>query len=137
MATVNGVLETSLYVANLERSRTFYQTVFDLEVLAADDRFCALGVAGRQVLLLFRKGGSLTPSIVPGGTIPPHDGAGHLHMAFAITASELAAWEARLGEMRIPIESRVAWPRGGHSLYLRDPDQHVIELATPGIWSIY
>jgi catechol 2,3-dioxygenase-like lactoylglutathione lyase family enzyme len=94
-------------------------------------------VAGRQVLLLFRKGGSRTPAVLPGGTIPAHDGDGQLHLAFAVAAAELGAWEARLCELHIPIESRVAWPRGGRSLYLRDPDNHVIELATPGIWPIY
>jgi hypothetical protein len=35
------------------------------------------------------------------------------------------------------VESKVVWPLGGHSLYFRDPDNHVVELATPGIWSIY
>jgi catechol 2,3-dioxygenase-like lactoylglutathione lyase family enzyme len=31
----------------------------------------------------------------------------------------------------------MAWPRGGTSLYFRDPDGHLVELATPGLWSIY
>ncbi len=26
---------------------------------------------------------------------------------------------------------------GGTSLYFRDPDGHLLELVTPGIWSIY
>ncbi|MDF2970539.1 MAG: glyoxalase, partial [Microvirga sp.] len=42
-----------------------------------------------------------------------------------------------LGERKIPIESRVTWPRGGTSLYFRDPDGHVLELATPGLWATY
>src|SRR6266702_2021059 len=28
-------------------------------------------------------------------------------------------------------------PRGGSSIYFRDPDNHSVELATPGLWSIY
>jgi len=27
--------------------------------------------------------------------------------------------------------------RGGHSIYFRDPDGHLLELATPGLWAIY
>ena len=70
MPTLNGLLESSLYVADLELSVAFYQALFGLDVLSRDDRFCALNVAGRQVLLLFRKGLSVTPSVLPGGTIP-------------------------------------------------------------------
>jgi catechol 2,3-dioxygenase-like lactoylglutathione lyase family enzyme len=38
------------------------------------------------------------------------------------------------------LESRlhlVALHRGGTSLYFRDPDGHLLELATPGLWTIY
>jgi catechol 2,3-dioxygenase-like lactoylglutathione lyase family enzyme len=137
MPNLTGVLETSLYVAELERSKQFYCSVFQLEVLAEDDRFCALNVAGRQVLLLFRQGATLQPAMLPGGMIPPHDGRGQLHMAFAIAASEWERWETWLRTKQVAIESVMAWPRGGRSLYIRDPDQHLIELATPGTWAIY
>jgi catechol 2,3-dioxygenase-like lactoylglutathione lyase family enzyme len=60
-----------------------------------------------------------------------------MHFAFSIPASELAAWEKRLAEHNIPIESRTRWPRGGVSIYFRDPDSHCVELATPGIWPIF
>ena len=137
MPSCTGILESALYVVDLERSKQFYRNVFEFEILAEDERLCALAVPGRQVLLLFRKGASLQPALLPGGTIPGHDGSGSLHVAFAIPTSERAGWERRLREANIPIESEVAWPRGGHSLYFRDPDQHLIELATPGVWAIY
>jgi catechol 2,3-dioxygenase-like lactoylglutathione lyase family enzyme len=137
MPSLTGVLETALYVGDLERSIRFYKTVFEFETLEADDRFCALNVGGRQVLLLFRKGGTTAPVAIPGGTIPPHDGEGHLHMAFSIAAPERKKWEDWLSKKEVAIESRVLWPRGGQSLYFRDPDGHLIELATPGLWAIY
>lgn len=68
------------------------------------------------------------------GTIPPHDGAGRLHVAFAIAAADLPDWEARLEHNGIAIEGRTHWPRGGESIYFRDPDGHLLELATPGVW---
>ena len=137
MPTLNGVLETALYVDDLERSSQFYKEIFQLEVIAGDDRFCALSVAGRQVLLLFRKGGTTAPVATPGGAIPSHDGDGHLHFAFSIPASELQAWQEWLQEKGVQVEGKVRWPAGGVSLYLRDPDGHLAELATPGLWSIY
>ena len=73
----------------------------------------------------------------PGGTIPPHDGQGPLHIGFAISADELAAWEDRLLERGIAVESRITWSRGGTSLYFRDPDGHLLELLTPGLWATY
>lgn len=89
------------------------------------------------MLLLFRRGASLETTRMPGGTIPPHDGCGALHVAFAIAAEELPAWEARLLRHEIAIEGRTEWPRGGYSIYFRDPDGHLLELATPGLWEIY
>jgi catechol 2,3-dioxygenase-like lactoylglutathione lyase family enzyme len=137
MPAVSRVLETSLYVDDVERAARFYEDLFGFERVFADERLCALGVAGRQVLLLFRKGASTRPTVLPGGTVPPHDGTGNLHLAFAVDASELPAWEQALRDRGIDIESRVDWPRGGRSLYFRDPDRHVLELVTPGCWSIY
>src|SRR2546421_873901 len=132
MPSVTGVIETALYVEDVERSRRFYERLFGLPVLFADERLCAMSVAGRQVLLLFKKGASTQPRRLPGGVIPPHDGEGQLHFAFSIAAADLPAWEARLEAEGVPVESRVTWDRGGQSLYFRDPDGHTVELATPG-----
>ena len=134
---VTGVIETALYVENLARSLEFYQRLFHFEVLFSDARLGALNVAGKQVLLLFQKGASLKPHRTAGGLIPPHDGAGNLHMAFAINAEQVEAWEKWLTQNQVAIESKVKWQEGGQSLYFRDPDNHAIELATPGTWTIY
>jgi catechol 2,3-dioxygenase-like lactoylglutathione lyase family enzyme len=134
---LRGVLETSLYVSDLERSRSFYTDLFGFRVLTQDQRFCALDVCGRQVLLLFRKGEARNPVTTTGGTIPPHDGDGQLHVAFAIGRDELDVWERRLQTLAAGVESRVCWKRGGTSIYFRDPDGHLLELATPGLWAIY
>jgi catechol 2,3-dioxygenase-like lactoylglutathione lyase family enzyme len=74
---------------------------------------------------------------MPGGTIPPHDGDGPVHVAFSIAGDTLPAWEARLAELGVAIEGRTKWPRGGVSIYFRDPDGHLLELATPGLWPGY
>lgn len=135
--TIRRILETALYVDDLPRAREFYQRLFGFEPLRDDARLCALNVGNESVLLLFLCGGSTQPNEVPGGVIPPHDGHGPAHMAFAIDQGDLASWESRLQSHGVAIESRVEWPAGGTSLYFRDPDGHALELAIPGIWAIY
>jgi len=134
---ITGVLESSIYVDDVARSAEFYRRIFGFERLEGDNRFCALSVAGCQVFLIFKKGGTLQPMPLPGGVLPPHDGSGQTHFAFSVHAADLAAWEERLAQNGVAIESRISWPRGGHSIYFRDPDGHLAELITPGCWSIY
>ena len=123
-----GLLESSLYVSDLRRSIEFYTRIFGFRMISDfGERGCALEAGHRQVLLLFSKGGSLAIT-------SPHDGDGELHVAFSIAASELEKWEAWLAANQIPIEEHRTWERGGQSLYFRDPD---LEIATPGVWSIY
>lgn len=137
MPDVTKILETSLYVTDVERSTQFYQQLFGFELILAEERLHALSVAGQNVLLLFKRGASTQPSAYPGGIVPPHDGQGTQHIAFAIPREDLDAWREKLQAMNIPIESEVRPERGGHSLYFRDPDGHSLEVATPGIWKIY
>jgi catechol 2,3-dioxygenase-like lactoylglutathione lyase family enzyme len=127
----DGILESSLYVSDVPRSVRFYQETFGFTVISEfGERGCAMQAGPRQVLLLFKKGASLTFS-------SPHDGGGELHLAFAIAATELAPWESWLQERGIAIEEKRAWEEGGRSLYFRDPDRHLLELVTPGTWSVY
>jgi len=137
MPQLTGVLETSLYVEDMERSIHFYQDVMQFQKLVSDERFCALQAAQQQVLLLFKKGASTEPMVIDGGTIPPHDASGQTHLAFAISAQELEPWERWLGQHHLVIESKVRWERGGQSIYFRDPDGNLLELVTPGCWAIY
>jgi catechol 2,3-dioxygenase-like lactoylglutathione lyase family enzyme len=137
MPKLDGVLETALYVDDLDRAVRFYTDILALEPLYRDSRLCAFSVGGRSVLLIFPRGGALETVRMPGGTIPPHDGSGPLHVAFAIGKDELPEWEHRLAANAIAIEGRTKWSRGGESIYFRDPDGHLLELATPGLWAIY
>jgi len=137
MPKVIGVLETGLYVENVERAAKFYEDVFGFERMVSDDRFCAFAVARGSVLLLFRRGGTTQPTTLPGGVLPPHDGSGQTHFAFSIKRSELEPWVKTLKDKQVEIESRVTWPRGGESIYFRDPDQNLLELATPGVWPVF
>ena len=134
--SIRGVIESCLHVEDVQRSRAFYERVCGFETMLSDERFCAMSVAGKQVFLLFRKGGTSEPVTIPGGVIPPHDGSGRLHVAFSIDREEFDAWKQRLAQY-VEIESIVEWPLGGRSVYFRDPDAHCVELVTPGVWPNY
>ena len=136
MPQLLSILETALYVAELDRAATFYEDVMGLKnVLHADDRMRAYSVNQQSVLLLFIRGGTTEPVETGGGVIPPHDASGQIHMAFAIAPETLDAWRARLADHAVTIEGTSDWKRGGHSLYFRDPDGNLLELATtPGLW---
>ncbi len=126
-----GILESALYVADVSASARFYEKIFGFRVISDfGERGCAMEAGPRQVLLLFQKGASRDMTT-------PHDGDGELHAAFAIAETELPAWENWLVENGLAIEEKRKWPAGGTSLYFRDPDRHLLEVATPGVWSIY
>ncbi len=128
---IDGILESSLYVDDVPRAVRFYQDTFGFSVISDfGERGCAMQAGARQVLLLFRKGASRTIQ-------SPHDGDGELHLAFAIPSAELTNWESWLDKRGVVVEEKRSWDSGGRSLYFRDPDRHLIELATPGTWSVY
>ena len=131
LPAIDGILESSLYVSDVAASARFYEETLGFRLIKDfGERGCAMRAGVRQVLLLFKKGASRSIQ-------SPHDGEGELHVAFAIPFSELANWESWLAKNGIAIEEKRAWELGGWSLYFRDPNRHLIELATPGTWSVY
>jgi catechol 2,3-dioxygenase-like lactoylglutathione lyase family enzyme len=137
MPSITGLLETALYVEDLPRAKRFYAEDLQLKVMLDSPRLVALDSGSQGVLLLFQHGATLEDLPTRGGIIPGHDGSGPLHMAFAIAAEDYEPWRQRLADRGIVLRSEVTWPAGGRSLYFDDPDGHVIELATPGLWPNY
>ena len=129
---VNGILETSLYVESAARSAEFYERVFGFEPLEPggplndDTRIWPMRAGDRSVLLLFKKGAT-----------PDTDATGAIHVAFGIARPDLPAWEKWLEKQGISIELRKTWKYGAEALYFRDPDGHLLEVVTPGVWTIY
>jgi catechol 2,3-dioxygenase-like lactoylglutathione lyase family enzyme len=88
MRKLHGIVETAIHTEDMERSRAFYEGVLGLEPIYNDNRLSAYAVAGRDVLLVFRKGATAQTVTLPSGTIPGHGGDGALHVAFAIGKDE-------------------------------------------------
>jgi catechol 2,3-dioxygenase-like lactoylglutathione lyase family enzyme len=135
MPRLDRILETALYVDDLVRACRFFEDIMGLSALRKEDRLCAYDVNGVSVLLLFERGGTTEGVDADNGYIPPHDGSGELHMAFYCSHDELAAWEAHFATLGVEIEGRTHWARGGESIYFRDPDRNLLEIAAgPGLW---
>lgn len=137
MLQLKRIIETALYVNDLDIAQQFYAQTFQLEVMVKSDVLVALNIGDQNTLLLFKRGASLQTKYLSGGEIPPHDASGRIHVCFAIDQQDMPAWKERLARAGIPLEGRTEWPKGGSSIYFRDPDQNLVELLTPGCWSIY
>jgi catechol 2,3-dioxygenase-like lactoylglutathione lyase family enzyme len=137
MPMVTGLLETALYVDDMARSVAFFENILQLRAMFRSARLTAFDTGNAGVLLVFARGASTADMPSAEGVVPGHDGSGPLHMAFAIAPGSYDEWSQHLARHGVSIYSEVRWPRGGRSLYFHDPDGHVLELATPGLWENY
>jgi catechol 2,3-dioxygenase-like lactoylglutathione lyase family enzyme len=131
---IRGIVETAVYVDDLDRAHRFYGEVLGLDRVLDTPRMLTYAVAPGQVLLVFRRGSTREDSVTTGGRVPGHHSEGPAHFAFAIAADAYEAWKAHLEAAGVPITSEVTWAKGGRSLYFEDPDGNVLEMATQGLW---
>jgi catechol 2,3-dioxygenase-like lactoylglutathione lyase family enzyme len=137
--TLNGLVETALFVEDLPRACDFYEEILGLSKLKVSDTGCVFRVGNQRYLLIIRRAAAHTSSktasgdVLPPCALPQHDGRDPGHIAFGISADALESWRARLAKHDVDL-SEIRWESGARSLYFRDPDGHMIELATPGIW---
>jgi len=131
------VLETSLYVDDLDAAERFYHGVLGLDVSGRHPGRHVFFRCGDGVLLVFiPEATSGATTMVDGTPIPLHGANGPGHVAFAVPGPELASWKDRLVHGGVAIEAEVRWPRGGCSVYFRDPAGNSLELASPAIWGL-
>lgn len=127
----SGVHETVLYADDLDAAAAFYRDVVGLRLLVGPNpTLAALRVDPRSVLLLFAP----DESIVGGRDVPSHGARGPGHVAFSVDEPALAAILARCAEHDVPVERELTWPRGGRSIYVRDPAANSVEFIVGDIW---
>lgn len=131
MPAIDRVLETILYVDDLEAAERFYGELLALQLDSKKAGLFVFFRCGDGMLLLFEPGAAGT-----GRSVPAHGARGPGHACFAVAEADLNWWQARLGAAGVAIEQEVAWPRGGRSFYFRDPAGNSLELATPRIWGL-
>lgn len=129
---IKGVLEAAIYVDDLQAAENFYSTVLGLRVVGKEPGRHVFFQAGEaSVLLVFRAEATLK-----GDQLPPHGATGPGHFALGIEADAFDAWRKLLQGHGVTMEKEVDWPKGGKSLYFRDPAGNSVELVTPGVWGL-
>ena len=129
---IKAVVETAIYVDDLQAAESFYGTVLGLPVIGKEPgRHVFFQVGEASVLLAF-----LAETTLKGDHLPPHGATGPGHFALGIEAEEFDAWRKYLHDNGVAIEKEVEWPKGGKSIYFRDPAGNSVELVTPGVWGL-
>ena len=129
---INAVIETAIYVDDLQATETFYGMVLGLRVIGKEPgRQVFFQVGETSVLLAF-----IAETTRKGDHLPAHGATGPGHFALGIDTADLEEWRRRLQHNGVAIEKEVAWERGGRSIYSRDPAGNLVELVTPGIWGL-
>ncbi|WP_274423527.1 VOC family protein [Chelativorans sp. YIM 93263] len=132
-----AILEAALYVSDLEEAERFYGEVLGLEHISKVDGRHVFFRCGNAVLLLFNPDATEVP---PGPDarlpVPPHGARGDGHLCFSASAEDIEMWKTRLQTHNIKIEADFEWPKGGRSIYFRDPFGNSLEFAEPRIWGL-
>ena len=127
------VLETCLYVDDLEKAEVFYTEVLGLDAFSKVRERHVFFRCGEAVLLLFNPEATSEPA---DNDVPVHGATGPGHVAFEMKEAEIEAWRAHLVAHGLEIEAEVTWPGGGRSLYFRDPSGNSLEVTTPRTWGL-
>ncbi|TLD27572.1 hypothetical protein E2P81_ATG10860 [Venturia nashicola] len=161
---IGHMLETCLYIRRMEVAVNFYKDILGLENYMTTKRLSGFNIGPTTLLLFHLgdtmkdqnysgtpgrgqiAGHGPDPSIIntlglQNSTVAPKNGTNHpevslkLHYALAVEKREdVFAWEAHLAKNNVHIHSTMDWDRGGRSVYFYDPDGHVGEIVSRGIW---
>ncbi len=132
-----SILESALYVTDLDAAEAFYGGILGLERIASVEGRHVFFRCGSGVVLLFNARATKVPPPVDARfPVPPHGTDGNGHLCFSASADEIERWVAHLGESKVEIEADFHWPSGGRSIYFRDPSGNSLEFAEPKIWNL-
>jgi catechol 2,3-dioxygenase-like lactoylglutathione lyase family enzyme len=129
---IGPILETSLYVDDLDQAAVFYQSALGLRLLERETDRHLFFKCGEQMFLLFNPAKTIAET-----DAAPHGARGPGHVAFAVPMSKMSQWKSYLEANGVEIEKDVTWPNGGRSIYFRDPANNCLELASPRIWGMH
>lgn len=133
---IDSILETALYVDDLDAAEAFYGELLGLErVLRAGDRHVFYR-CGPGILLIFNRAETLKSPPDDALPVPPHGTTGPGHVCFRMDGPAIDRMVEKLNKAGIVIESDFRWPTGARSLYFRDPAGNSLECAEPRLWNL-
>ncbi|MFD0979377.1 VOC family protein [Tropicimonas aquimaris] len=134
IAAISGVLESAVYVDDLDAAEAFYGETLGLPRIVRVDGRHVFFRCGAGVVLTFIPEVTRVPPADGALPVPPHGAAGAGHICFAVAPSEMDAMRAGLETAGIEIEADFAWPNGARSIYVRDPAGNSVEFSEPHLW---
>ena len=115
----------TLFVEDLDRSKAFYQDVFDLPVMHQDDEGAMFRFA--ETFVFLTKSSAAHRMIAPATVGDPATGP---RFVFAIIVEDVDAVSAELERKGVPrINGPADRPWGMRTLNFRDPDGYIWEIA--------
>ncbi|WP_430250578.1 VOC family protein [Neorhizobium sp. DAR64860/K0K1] len=133
---IDGILETALYVDDLDAAEAFYGELLGLErVLRAGDRHVFYR-CGPGILLIFNRAETLKSPPDDALPVPPHGTTGPGHVCFRMDGPAIDRMVEKLNKAGIVIESDFRWPTGARSIYFRDPAGNSLECAEPRLLNL-
>lgn len=148
------ILETCLYVRDMAQSTAFYSGTLGLQAQIESPRLTVFPL-GNTTLILFQLGMTASDSVSGSGVVPGHGpdeqtlstltrrtsdqesdlGKLHTHYCLAVSSrEEVKVWEDYLKSRGVKLRGTMHWQKGGKSVYFEDPDGHVGEIGSRGIW---
>ncbi|EED21678.1 conserved hypothetical protein [Talaromyces stipitatus ATCC 10500] len=151
---ISHILETCLYVRDIEASTNFYKSALNMEPFLNSPRVTAFNL-GSTTLLLFKLGSTQEDITIntekSHGIIPSHGpkdsnilnevqrrNSLNQHFCFAVKSpQDVEEWHKHFQNRGVRVLGTMDWELGGKSVYFEDPDGHVGEIGSRGIWKHY
>jgi catechol 2,3-dioxygenase-like lactoylglutathione lyase family enzyme len=135
--TPAGILESALYVDDLDKAEQFYGEILGLaRITRAEGRHVFFRCGDGVLLLVNAEATEIPPPADARLPVPPHGARGPGHLCFRANGEEIEAWRRHLEDKSIAIEADFEWPNGGRSIYFRDPASNSLEFAEAKIWGL-
>ncbi|WP_291720801.1 VOC family protein [Bernardetia sp.] len=126
---IQKIKETCLYVSDLDKTQNFYHNVLELPIISRKEDAFIFFRAGSDVLLCFMNEYAASQE-----HLPAHFANGNIHFAFEAKVEDYQLWKNKIKEAGIEITHEQEWKNNLMSFYFEDPNKHVLEIVSEGIW---